>query len=154
MTKALQGISDPAAVPAVWAIFAAGDGYSFKRSPCRFWGRSIRLARRGRWRSWLSRASRPRCGARRPRHSRRRDHARDCVLLVVLLRDPELDPDPILYHYRLQPVGWDGIGSLGFLFVQGPLYDVLRTYPLAETSLLRDPSGFCSLRQCSATRRG
>ena len=73
---------------------------------------------------------------------RRRDPREIASFLVVLLRDPELDPDPILYHYRLYPAGWETIGSLGYLFVQGPLYDVLRTYPLAETRLLRDTSGF------------
>ncbi len=141
VTKALQGISDPRAVPAVWASFAAGDA-SIQEVAVQVLGQidspgSTRalalLALAGKSAEVRSKATQT---------LRRRDLREIASFLVPLLRDPELDPDPILYHYRLQPVGWDGIGSLGVLFVQGPLYDVLRTYPLAETRLLRDPSGF------------
>ena len=112
------------------------------RSPCRSWGRSIRPARRGRWRSWPSRASRPRCGARRPRHSAAATSERSRPSWSSSCATRSSIPTRSSTTISLHPVGWDGIGSLGFLFVQGPLYDVLRTYPLAETRLLRDPSGF------------
>ena len=141
MAKAVEGISDPRAVPSVWASLAAGEA-SHQVVAVQVLGQidspgSTRalalLALAGKSAEVRSKATQT---------LRRRNQREIASFLVVLLRDPELDPDPILYHYSLQPVGWDGIGSLGFLFVQGPLYDVLRTYPLAETRLLRDPSGF------------
>ena len=60
-----------------------------------------------------------------------------------LAATPELDPDPILYHYFLQPIGWDSIGSPGFLFVQGSQYDVLRTYTVDESRTDRRSLGRC-----------
>ena len=36
----------------------------------------------------------------------------------------------------LQPIGWDAIGSPGFLFVQGPRYDIFRTYTVDESRLI------------------
>ena len=62
---------------------------------------------------------------------------RHCVLLGrTSLRDPVLDSDPILYRYALKPTGWDAIGSIGFLFVRGPFYDILRTYTVNESSFI------------------
>jgi len=140
VTRALEAISDPRAVPSVWAIFAAGEA-SHQEIAVQVLGQidssgSTRalalLALAGESAEVRSKATQT---------LRRRNQREIASFLVVLLRDPELDPDPILYHYSLHPVGWDGIGSLGVLFVQGPLYDVLRTYPLVETRLLQDPSG-------------
>ena len=61
------------------------------------------------------------------------------ALLVNALRDPELDVDPILYHYLLQPIGWDAIGSRGYVFVQGPRYDIFRTYTVDESLSISSP---------------
>jgi len=141
VTKALEGISDPRAVPTVWASFAAGKAYHQQfavqvlgqiDSPGSTRALAL-LALAGKSAEVTSKATQT---------LRRRNLREIASFLVVLLRDPELDPDPILYHYNLHPAGWDGIGSLGFLFVQGPNYDVLKTYPLPESSLIRGPSGF------------
>ena len=53
--------------------------------------------------------------------------------LVALLRDPVLDGDPILYHYFVQLVGAEAIGSPGVLFVRGPRYDLLRYYTVDDS---------------------
>jgi hypothetical protein len=52
---------------------------------------------------------------------------------VRLFRQPQLDPDPILYHFLSQPTGWDAVGEPGYLFVQGPLYDVFRPDTVDES---------------------
>jgi hypothetical protein len=64
---------------------------------------------------------------------RRRDPHQITALLVALIRDPQLDPDPILFHYWLKPIAWDAFDAPGFLYVRGPQYDVLRRYTLDET---------------------
>jgi len=139
--EGLAAISDPRAVPSIWATFADGTaahqevaagllgqidsaGSTRALALLALWGKSPEV------RSKATAA----LGGR---------SVRDIAsFLVALLRDPELDPDPILYHYRMQPAGSDGIGSEGYLFVQGPMYNVLRTYPLGEGRMLRGPSGF------------
>ena len=151
--KTLETIADCRAVPSVMASFAAGDA-SHQEVAVQVFGQidspgSTRalalLALAGKSAEVRSRAIKT---------LRRRDPREIASFLVVLLRDSELHPDPILYHYRLYPAGWETIGSLGYLFVQGPLYDVLRTYPLAETRLLRDTSGFVTPGRCSVMSRG
>jgi hypothetical protein len=141
VNDALGRISDPRAVPSVVAIFAAGKA-SHQEIAAQLLGQidspgSTRalglLALAGKSSEVRSKATQT---------LRHRSVRQIASSTVVLLRDPELDPDPILYHYNLHPAGWDGIGSLGVLFVQGPNYDVLKTYPLPEQTTLRDPSGF------------
>lgn len=56
------------------------------------------------------------------------------------MHDLELDRDPILYHYRLKPIGWNAIGSLGYLFIRGPFYEMVRTYTVDE-SFIDSPTG-------------
>jgi len=141
VTKALEGISDPRAVPTVWASFAAGKA-SHQEVAVQVLGQ---IDSPGSTRALALLALAGKSGEVRSKATqtlRRRNLREIASFLVALLRDPELDPDPILYHYSLHPAGWDGIGSLGFLFVQGPQYDVLKTYPLPELNLIRDPSGF------------
>ena len=67
---------------------------------------------------------------------RLRDPRDAAPVLVGLLRDPVLDPDPILYHYYVQTVGATAIGSPGVLFVRGPHYDVLRYYTVDDSRML------------------
>jgi hypothetical protein len=141
VTRSLANISDPRAVPSVWATLAAGTASNQVvavqvlgqiDAPVATRGLAI-LALAGKSGDVRSKAS----------QTLRRRSPRDVASsLIDLLCDPQLDPDPILYHFSLRPAGWDALGSLGLLFVQGPNYDVLRTYPLPEGSTLRDPSGF------------
>jgi hypothetical protein len=72
---------------------------------------------------------------------RRRDSHEISSFLVGRLRDLERDRDPILFHYLLQPVGWNAIGSLGYLFVHGPFYQIFTTYTVDE-SFKDSPTGF------------
>jgi hypothetical protein len=64
---------------------------------------------------------------------RLRDPRQIASFLVALLRDPRLDNNPILFHYRLKPVAWDAYDAPGMLHVRGPRYDVMRTYTVDET---------------------
>ena len=59
VTKALEGISDPRASRRSGRVSPPARR-PINSSPYRCWGRSIRRARRERWRSWPLRASRPR----------------------------------------------------------------------------------------------
>ncbi len=64
---------------------------------------------------------------------RLRDPRDVATALVALLRDPVLDPDPILYHYYVQLVGAESIGSPGVLSVRGARYNVVRQYTVDDT---------------------
>jgi hypothetical protein len=136
--KTLQGITDPSAVPAAWAIFVGGN-ISHQRLAVQLFGQ-IDSPRSTRALSLLAVASES--GEVRGKSIetlRRRDPHDIASFLVGLLRDPVLDSDPILYRYALKPTGWDSIGSIGFLVVRGPLYDILRTYTVNESSLILTP---------------
>ena len=140
-TETLEGVTDPRAVSSIWATFAAGRAAQQKIAvqvlgQIESTGSTQALA-------ILAIAGKSAEVRRLAVETLRRRDPRDIAsLLVGLLRDPQLDADPILYHYSLQPTGWNAIGATGVLFVQGPQYDVLRTYPVNESSTLRDPSGF------------
>ncbi len=70
----------------------------------------------------------PEVRARATQTLRVRDPRDIASLLVAMLRDPELDADPILFHYRLKLVAWDAVNAPGVLMVSSPRYNVLRTY--------------------------
>jgi hypothetical protein len=74
----------------------------------------------------------PEVRARATQTLRTRDPREIASLLVAMLRDPQLDPDPILFHYRLIPIARDSFTAPGILFVRGPDYDVFRTYTVDE----------------------
>jgi hypothetical protein len=136
VTKALVSISDPRAVPSIWATFAAGTA-SHEEVAVQLLGQ-IDSPGATRALAILAVASdSAEVRSRAIATLRHRDPREITFLLVNALRDPELDADPILYHYLLQPVGWDSVGSTGFLFVQGPRYDIFRTYTVDESRMIR-----------------
>ncbi len=57
----------------------------------------------------------PEVRARAAQTLRLRDPREIASMLIAMLRDPELDPDPILFHYRLTPVAWDSVTAPGIL---------------------------------------
>jgi len=138
--KALQGVTDPRSVPSVWTTFARGKAEE-QTIAVQVLGQ-INSMGSTRAQAILAVAGKSAEVRRIATETLRRRDPRDIAsLLVGLLRDPELDADPILYHYSLSPTGWDAVGSTGVLFVQGPRYDVLRTYPRAAFIMFSDPSG-------------
>jgi len=134
-TKALQGVADPRAVPSVWKTFAGGNA-SGQKIAVQVLGQidSPGSTRALAVLAVVSDSAEARSKAIAT--LRCRDPRDMTSLLVSLLRDPELDTDPILYHYLVQPIGWDAIGSTGFLFVQGPRYDILRSYTVDESRII------------------
>ena len=58
----------------------------------------------------------------------RRDPWEIVPMLIGLLQDPQLDPDPILFRYSVTPVAWDSVTAPGVVYVRAPGYDVLRMY--------------------------
>jgi hypothetical protein len=131
--KHLEEVIDPLAVPAVWAVFVGGDE-SQQLVAVQVLGQidaptaSEALAR-------LAIASpSPKVRGRAIETLRRRDRRTVTASLMSLLHESELDPDPILYHYFLYPIGWDDIGSPGYLYVRGPHADFLRTYTVDEVT--------------------
>ena len=130
--QALADVTDPLAVHAVWTTFALGKAADQKvavqilgqiDSP----GSTRALA-------LLAVASdSPEVRSIATGTLRYRDPREINSLLVGSMSDAELDSDPILYHYLLQPIGSDAIGSPGFLFVKGTRYNVFRSYTVDES---------------------
>jgi hypothetical protein len=140
VTQALAGIFDPRAVPSVVAIFAAGKA-SHQEIAVQVLGQ---LDSPGSTRALALLAVAGKSAQVRSKaiSTLRRREPRDITFLLVgLLRDPELDKDPILYHFLLQPIGWHAIGAPGFLFVQGPRYNIFRTYTVDESRLISQSDG-------------
>ena len=133
-------MTDPGAVSSVWTIFASGPT-DHQRLAVQLFGQ-IDSPDSTRALSLLGVVSDS--GEVRGRSIetlRRRDPHDVASFLIGLFRDPQFDPDPILYRYALQPTGWHAIGSIGFLFVKGPLYDIFRTYTVDESRSSSWPSG-------------
>jgi hypothetical protein len=130
--ESLHPVVDPRAVPSVWAVFVTGKSPRHK----------VAVALLGQIDSPLSTRALALLAVGSPSSEvrsiatqtlRMRDPRDAASLLVALLRDPVLDPDPILYRYFVMPVGVLGIGSPGVLFVRGPHYDLLRQYTVDDT---------------------
>ncbi len=141
--KTLQGISDPSAVPSVWAIFAGGNT-SHQTLAVQLFGQ---IDSPGSTRALVVLAVASESGEVRGKSLetlRRRDSSEIAPFLLGLLGNQERRRAPILYHYLLQPVGWNAIGSIGYLFVRGPFYDVFRTYTVDE-SVRGLPMGIASI---------
>jgi Pretoxin HINT domain len=139
----LQGITDPGAVPSVWAIFAGGNT-SHQPLAVQLFGQ-IDSPRSTRALMVLAVANESgEVRAKSIETLRRRDSSEIAPFLLGLLANRERHRAPILYHYLLQPVGWDAIGSIGYLFVRGPFYDMFRTYTVDE-SFRVSPMGVASL---------
>jgi Pretoxin HINT domain len=130
--RTLQGISDPTAVPSVWAIFAGGSS-SHQALAVQLFGQ-IDSPDSTQALAVLAVASESgEVRGKSVETLRRRDSSEIAPFLLGLLSNQERRRAPILYHYLLQPVGWNAIGSIGYLFVQGPFYDVFRTYTVDES---------------------
>ena len=125
LTEALATVTDPRAVPSVWETFGRGNA-SHQKVALQLLGqidspdatRALALLALG--------GKSPEVRARATQTLRVRDPRDIASLLVAMLRDPQLDPDPILFHYRLKPVAWDSITAPGILYIRGPRYDVLQ----------------------------
>ncbi len=130
--QSLGGVCDPRAVSSVCTVFAIG-GPALQKIAVQVLGQ-IDSAASTRALAILAVAS----GSGEVRSNatqtlRLRDPRDAAPVLVGLLRDPVLDPDPILYHFYVQTVGATEIGSPGVLFVRGPRYDVLRYYTVDDS---------------------
>jgi hypothetical protein len=134
LTEALATVSDPRAVPSVWAILGRGPASHQKRavqvlgqldSPDSTRALAL-LALEGRS---------PQVRALALQTLRLRDPRDIASLLIALLRDPQLDPDPILFHYRLRPVAWEAVNAPGLLLFSGPRFNIFRTYTLDEARI-------------------
>jgi Pretoxin HINT domain len=133
--QSLHGVFDPRAVPSVWTVFAARKP-PLQKIAVQLLGQ-IDSPSSTRALSILAIASNsPAVRSTASQTLRMRDPRDVASFLVALLRDPVLDPDPILYHYYVQLVGSEAIGSPGILFVRGPRYDVLRYYTVDDSRSL------------------
>jgi hypothetical protein len=129
--ESMATITSPRAVPSIWSTFVVGEPGNHKIA-AQLLGQ-IRSADSSRALALLAVMSQSaEVRGRSTEVLRRREPHEYTPLLVALLRDPQLDPDPILFHYRLTPTGWDNLGSTGFLYVHGPRYNVFRIYTVDE----------------------
>ena len=135
VNQSLSGVSDPRAVPSVWTVFAVASP-PLQKIAVQVLGQ-IDSAASTRALAILAVASvSGEVRSNATQTLRLRDPRDAAPVLVGLLRDPVLDPDPILYHYYVQTVGATAIGSPGVLFVRGPHYDVLRYYTVDDSRML------------------
>jgi hypothetical protein len=129
LTEALATVSDPRAVPSVWATLGRGKA-SHQEAAVQILGQ-IDSPDSTRALALLALDGRsPAVRARATQTLRLRDPRDIASLLVALLRDPQLDPDPILFHYRLVPIAADALDAPGLLLVSGPRYNVARAYTI------------------------
>ena len=130
-----QDITDPVRVPSIWAIFAGGDG-SRQKLAVQLLGQidSPSSTQAPALLAIVSESGEVR--GRSIETLRRRDRATSRRLWLGSCAIRMLDPDPILYRYFLDPVGWEAIGSPGLLMVRGPRYDVLPTYTVDESRVV------------------
>jgi hypothetical protein len=130
----LARVSDPHAVTAVWRVFGAGTAKDHIRAVTLF----------GQIDSPASTRSLAVMAAFSPSSEARR-HAtealawrdpRDAAGLLVDLLLPDAPPETIkpIYRYRLQPVGAEGVGSPGYLFVESRWFDWSARYTVDEAS--------------------
>ena len=132
--RALEAITDPAAARSVWVIFADGDT-SLQKLAVQLFGQ---IDSADSTRALAALAITSESGEVRGRSIetlRRREPREIASFLIEHLLDPWLDTDPILYHYAFYPIGWDDIGSPGVLWVEGPQYNVMKTYTVEESRL-------------------
>ena len=118
LTAVLGTITDPRAVPLVWSMFSRG------KLPQKAALRVLRQidspdATRGLALLAIE-GQLPEVRAGALESLRARDARVVAATLIAGLRDPWMDPDPILYRYQLIPVASESINSPGYLFVRGP----------------------------------
>jgi hypothetical protein len=134
LIEALATVSDPRAVPSVWTTLGRGKP-SHQSAAVQILGQ-IDSPDSTRALALLALDGRsPGVRARATQTLRTRDPRDIASLLVAMLRDPQLDPDPILFHYRLRFVAWDAANAPGVLLMSGPRYNIFRTYTLDEARI-------------------
>ena len=119
LIEALSTVTDPRAVPSVWATFGRGKAAHQKVAVQLLGQIDSPDATRALALLALDGKS-PEVRARATQTLRVRDPRDIASLLVAMLRDPQLDPDPILFHYRLKPVAWDAVTAPGILWSAAP----------------------------------
>jgi hypothetical protein len=132
LTEAIATVTDPLAVPSVWAVFGRGPA-SHQKVAVQILGQ-IDSADATRALALLALSGKsPAVRARATQTLRVRDPREIASLLVAMLRDPEFDADPILYHYRLDPIAFNAMDQPGLLVVSGPDYNIVRTYTVGQS---------------------
>jgi hypothetical protein len=127
LIEAISTVSDPRAVPSIWAAFGRGSAAQ-QRAAVQLLGQ-IDSPNSTRALALLALDGRtPQVRARAVQTLRLRDPRDLASLLVAMLRDPRSDPDPILFHYQLRPIGWTTADEPGWVMVSGPRYDVAMSY--------------------------
>jgi Pretoxin HINT domain len=139
LIEALSTVSEPRAVPSVWATFGRGKATHQKVAVQLLGQIDSPDATRALALLALDGKS-PEVRARATQTLRVRDPRDVASLLVALLRDPQLDPDPILFHYQVRPIAWDALNAPGVLLVRGPRYDIVKTYSINHILLSPDGS--------------
>ncbi len=63
----------------------------------------------------------------------RRDHREALGLLIAMLRDPEPNPNTVVYRFQMVPVGALGYGSPGVTIIEGQKANLLAFYTIDES---------------------
>ncbi len=131
LTEALAAVTDPRAVPMVWSILGCGSA-AHQMAAVQILGQ-IDSPDSTRTLALLALEGKsPRVRANAIQILRLRDPRDVASLLVSMLRDPQLDPDPILFHYQLRPVAWEASDDPGVLLFSGPGFNLVRAYAFPE----------------------
>ena len=128
--RAIDEVTDPRAVPMIWAVLIAGSNRAIarrRRADARPDRRAVGLGRAGHPERPAARGT---ARARAAETLMRRD-PRDIVgRLISLIRKP--------FNYKIRPA--DQPGSVGELFVEGETFDVRRVYRLRPVGLDQIPA--------------
>ena len=132
LVEGLSTVNDPRAVPSVWETSGLGKA-AHQEAAVQVLGQidSPDATRALTLLALEGKSPRVRAGA--TQILRLRDPRDIASLLVALLRDPQLDTDPILYRYQLKPTGWDAAYAPGLFVFSSPRYAVIRSYTLADS---------------------
>ncbi len=102
LIEALSTVSDPRAVPSVWVMFGRGKA-THQKVALQLLGQ-INSPDATRALALLALAGKsPEVRARATQTLRTRDPREIASLLVAMLREPKMDPDPILFHSPVSP---------------------------------------------------
>jgi len=129
---ALAGVSDPRAANAILAVFGNGKARDQARAvqllgqlDSRLATRALALFAVGGSTSEVQRAA---CET-----LARRDHHEALGLLVGMLRDPEPNPQSVIYRFQMFPIGALGPASPGVTYIEGRKANILRFYTVDES---------------------
>jgi hypothetical protein len=132
LAEALATVTDSRAVPSVWEAFGRGKA-AHQKAAVQILGQIDSPASTRALALLALQGKSPQVRATATQTLRLRDPREIAAFLIAWLRDPQLDADPIVFHYRLKPVAWGAFYTPGVLYVRGPRYDVLRTYTVDES---------------------